>query len=81
MITEPSLDPLDENRNRNGGVLKSDLSGKRLDNPTRSRKGVKANMNQAEIDHIQPRSKGGTNSSSNAQVLSKEENLKKGNRF
>jgi 5-methylcytosine-specific restriction endonuclease McrA len=34
-------------------------------------------MNQAEIDHMQPKSKGGTNSSSNAQVLSKEENLKK----
>ena len=72
---------LDENRNRNGGVLKSDISGKKLDNPTKSRKGVKANMNQAEIDHIQPRSKEGTNSSSNAQVLSKEENLKKGNKF
>ena len=37
-------------------------------------------MNQAEIDHIIPRSKGGTNKSSNLQVLSKEENLKKGNK-
>ena len=38
-------------------------------------------MNQAEIDHIDPRSKGGgNNASSNAQVLSKKENIAKGNR-
>ena len=49
--------------------------------PTQSKKGQKANMNQAEIDHITSKSKGGTNSSYNAQVLSKEENLKKGNRI
>ena len=41
----------------------------------------KANMNQAEIDHIEPKSKGGSNSYSNAQVLSKEENLRKGNKI
>ena len=35
---------------------------------------------QAEIDHIKPRSKGGSNENSNLQDLSKEENLKKGNR-
>ena len=72
---------LDENRRNNGGVLKSDLSGKELDVPTQSRKGEKANMNQAEIDHIEPKSKGGSNSYSNAQVLSKEENLRKGNKI
>ncbi|MBQ3772388.1 MAG: HNH endonuclease [Bacteroidaceae bacterium] len=38
-------------------------------------------MNQAEIDHIHPRSKGGSNDSSNAQVLSKEENLRKSDRM
>lgn len=35
-------------------------------------------MNQAEVDHIIPKAKGGTNSYNNAQVLTKEENLKKG---
>jgi CRISPR/Cas system Type II protein with McrA/HNH and RuvC-like nuclease domain len=36
-------------------------------------------MNQAEIDHVQPKSKGGTNSNSNAQVLTKKENGEKSN--
>lgn len=68
---------LEENRKRNGGVIKSDQSGLVLDKPAKSKKGQKANMKQAEIDHIIPRSKRGTNSSSNTQVLSKEENLRK----
>lgn len=71
---------LEANRNANGGELRSDLSGKKLDSPTQSKKGVKANMNQAEVDHVKPKSKGGTNASSNAQILSKEENLRKSNK-
>src|SRR5208337_5332865 len=50
---------LQENMNRNGGVIKSDLSGQQLDKPTKSVKGQKANMNQAEIDHKTAKSKGG----------------------
>jgi len=38
-------------------------------------------MNQAEIDHIEPKSKGGSNASSNAQVLSKKENISKGDKI
>jgi 5-methylcytosine-specific restriction endonuclease McrA len=60
-------------------MLKSDKSGKVLDPPSQSKKGIPANMNQAEIDHVKARSKGGSNSNSNMQVLSKEENLKKRN--
>ncbi|WP_238567926.1 DUF6443 domain-containing protein [Flavobacterium sp. ASV13] len=71
---------IQENMAKNGGVIKSDLSGKVLDPAVQSKKGVKANMNQAEVDHITAKSKGGKNSYGNAQVLSKEENLKKGNR-
>ena len=49
-----------------------------MDPPAQSKSGVPANMNQAEVDHINPKSKGGTNSpSKNAQVISKKENLKK----
>lgn len=41
------------------------------------KKGEKANMNQAEIDHVKAKSKGGANSYKNAQVLRKTENLDK----
>jgi 5-methylcytosine-specific restriction endonuclease McrA len=66
---------LNSNSERNGGVLKSDMSGKPLDPPQKSLKGVKSNMNQSEVDHYIPKSKGGSNSYSNARVLSKKENL------
>ena len=71
---------LAENRKMNGGVLRSDGDGRLLNNPSKSEKGVPSAMDQAEIDHITPRSKGGGNDNQNLQVLSKEENLKKGNR-
>ena len=45
------------------------------------KKGEKANMNQAEVDHIFPKSKRGTNSFFNALVLSKKENLLKSNKL
>ncbi|HET6224708.1 MAG TPA: hypothetical protein VFF27_00420, partial [Bacteroidia bacterium] len=69
---------INTNKANNGGVIKSDQSGKVADAAVQSKKGVPSNMNQAEVDHIVPKAKGGTNSSSNAQVLTKEENLKKG---
>lgn len=68
---------LEANRQANGGVLRSDLSRQQLANPVQSQRGVPATMHQAEIDHIKPRSRGGTNSNSNAQVLSKKENINK----
>lgn len=68
---------IEQNMKQNGGVIKSDQSGITLDIATQSKKGVKANMNQAEVDHVTPRSKGGKNTSDNVQILSKEENIKK----
>ena len=67
---------LQANMNANGGVLRSDGDGRVLNMPKRNIKGQKADMNQAEVDHVKARSKGGSNKSNNAQVLSKEENLK-----
>lgn len=71
---------LDKNKMTNGGVIRSDLDGSILDPPAKLVKGQSANMNQAEIDHIKPRSKGGSNHNYNLQVLSKYQNIKKGDR-
>jgi len=70
---------LAENAARNNGVVKSDLSGETTVPSQKSQKGVTPPSNEAQIDHIKPRSKGGSNSYSNAQVLTREENRKKSN--
>ncbi len=70
---------LEENKRQNNGEIRSDISGQKLNPPKKLKRGDKADMNSAEIDHIDPRSKGGSNSNSNLQVASKKENLKKSN--
>ena len=64
------------NRMQNNGYLRSDEDGTFLTTP---QKGGSDPL-QAEIDHITARSKGGSNSYKNARVLSKQQNMKKGNR-
>ncbi|REG99096.1 eCIS core domain-containing protein [Flavobacterium aquicola] len=63
---------LNHNRYLNNGVNKSDISGEELDNSLHVGHDKKPN-----IDHIFARSRGGSNSYSNAQVLSGPENRAK----
>lgn len=69
-----------ENMNRNGGVVRSDGDGRILIQPSKSMKGVTPSPDEWQIDHINPRSLGGSNSYSNAQVLSRQENRLKSNK-
>jgi RHS repeat-associated protein len=67
---------LDKNQAANNGNLRSDADGTFLN---KSKKGGSDPLG-AEVDHINAKSKGGSNSNSNAQVLSKKQNATKSNR-
>jgi len=69
-----------ENMKKNNGDVKSDLSGEKLVKPKKSQKGVTPDPNEWQIDHIVSKDKGGSNSYSNAQVLSRNENRIKWNK-
>ena len=70
-----------ENMNKNGGVVKSDMSGMILSRPQKSQKGITPSPYEWKIDHIKPRNDGGSNSYSNAQVLSRKENREKSDKW
>ncbi len=65
---------LEQNKQNNGGVIKSDQSGLEAVPSVKNKSGVTPPSNEAQIDHVIPKSQGGTNSPSNAQVLTRKEN-------
>jgi RHS repeat-associated protein len=77
---------IEENMKRNGGVVKSDESGTVLSKPQKSKKGVTPDPNEYQIDHKIPKNPAdpsvapGTNSYSNARVISRAENRAKSNK-
>lgn len=69
-----------ENKKRNGGKLVSDVSDdpyQTLVQAQKSQKGVTPSQAECQVDHIKPKSKGGTNSYRNAQVTSRKYNRDK----
>jgi Pretoxin HINT domain len=75
----------EENLLKNGGELRSDTTGELLVKPTKSQKGVTPPRNEAQLDHIDPKipsdplATPGSNSNSNARLISREENRIKSN--
>lgn len=68
---------LAENKKRNGGTIRDDRTGEKLVKPKQHKAGVSPPSNEAQIDHVDPRSKGGSNSFSNAEVRSRANNIAK----
>ena len=68
---------INTNKARNGGEVKSDDPSDPYPNlvkPRKSTKGVTPPPNEWQIDHVIPKSKGGTNSYDNAKVISRYKN-------
>lgn len=67
-------------QNGRDGQLKDDRDGTPLVPAQKHRRGVTPPDNEAQIDHVVPASKGGTNDYGNLRVRSRQANLKKGDR-
>jgi RHS repeat-associated protein len=76
----------EENRKRNGGIIRDDVTGEPLERSKKSRRGVPTPSNAAQVDHINPRNPSdpnvprGSNSYKNASVRSAPGNRAKSNK-
>ncbi|MFZ6769789.1 hypothetical protein ACO0LM_22275 [Undibacterium sp. Di26W] len=74
------------NRGKNDGKLRDDQTGKFLATPKQSKKGVAPSPQEAQVDHVIPKSpknpsvKPGSNSYENARLISRKDNLSKSNK-
>ena len=70
----------DYNSIKNDGVIKCENCGVETVPAQRHQRGVTPPSNEAHVDHIVPKSKGGSGTPNNGQVLCRNCNLKKGNK-
>lgn len=68
------------NRQQNGGVLRSDLSGQAMVDSVKSQSGVAPSQNEAQVDHKLAVDNGGTRAQSNLQLITRKENRDKWNK-
>lgn len=69
------------NKRHNNGLLRSDLNGQPLLQSRKSRMGVKPPHNEVQVDHKNPRSRGGPNTFDNLQLISRKQNRLKSNKI
>lgn len=69
---------LQENRLKNDGRLLCDFCGTELREPQKSMRGVTPARNEYQRDHIIPRTKGGSGTVKNTQLLCRDCNRSKG---
>lgn len=72
---------LEENRAKNGGVGRDDVTGEAGVPSQQSKKGVTPPENELQVDHNYPKSEGGPNSFSNAEVRLRKHNIAKSNKL
>jgi HNH endonuclease len=68
------------NKVKNGGVIKCNQCKVKTEKPLKTKKGVKPSDTEYHIDHVKAKSKGGSGTPCNGQVLCRKCNLKKSNK-